>query len=392
MKTIKYLFLALNIFVVCGVSAQGIAFRSGNWEAIKAMSAAEKKPIFIDFGTVWCAPCRELVKTIFPQQKVGDFYNKNFVCIQVDAEKGEGVMLARKFRVGGFPTLIYTNAAEKLIYSITGLMSGDKLIEEGKVALIPQDDYADLKARYTEDKLSREELYRYLLIVKTKGNSDDLKAVLDKYVEMKPQLVNLSMFNTIADLVSVPNTKAFTFLEENRAEFSHLAGKDKVEALIRKIYTQGAGYKAYKDEQEYQTAMEIIDRKIHLTEQERLKIEVDRSGTVKDKDRFMKAAKILAEKYYQNDDEALSLLLGTLYSFNLSKDDLLVFKSWAERALAIQNNSLNALSLAMVYKQLKNKEMALKYVNLAIANSLRDKDNEEGHLAVFKKQIEEASY
>ena len=46
----------------------------------------------------------------------------------------------------------------------------------------------------------------------------------------------------------------------------------------------------------------------------------------------------------------------------------------------------------MVYKSLKNKEQALKYINQALENSLRDKDNEEGHLAVFKKQIEYAAY
>ena len=97
----------------------------------------------------------------------------------------------------------------------------------------------------------------------------------------------------------------------------------------------------------------------------------------------------MASKYYFNDDEALSLLIGGFIGLNMTQNDILTVKSWAERALALKNNSVNAISLAVVYKSLGNKEQALKYVNIAYENSLRDKDNEEGHLAVFKKQIEE---
>jgi thioredoxin-related protein len=383
--------ILINITLVYNTNAQGIKFNYGKWEEVKAEAKAQNKLIFIDFGTVWCAPCRYMQQNIFPQKEVGDFYNKNFICVTVDAEKGEGIMLARKYKVGGFPTLIFADAEEKVIYRVDSFLNVAELIKQGEIALTPRDDYGELNAKYLKDELNKDELYRYLLIVKTKGNARQLNEVLEKYVVLFPN-VSINTFNAVAENVRSPDSKAFNFVEQHRDEFGKVAGKDMVDSFIRKTYLNDANYKNYKSEEDYVAAINNLKLKINLTEHEELTIANNHYYQTNNKEKFMAVASILAAKYDNNNDEALSLLIGGSEHFNLLPNDLLIVKSWAERALALNNNTVNALSLAMVYKSLKNKEQALKYINQALENSLRDKDNEEGHLAVFKKQIEDAAY
>ena len=278
-----------------------------------------------------------------------------------------------------------------MIYRVDSALSVDELIAQGKTALTPRDDYAGLKAKYGKNELNKDDLYRYLLIVKTKGDARELNDVLEKYIALAPD-INLHMFNIIVDNVRSPDSKAFAFLEGHREEFGKIAGMDKVEDFIRDTYIRDATYKKYKTEDDYTATIDRLRRNIHLTRQEELNIAGNYYYGMGDENAYMRVSAELAAKYDSNDEAALSRLIGGSFRFHLTQDELLVVKSWAERALDIRNNSVNALALAMIYKDLKNKEQALKYINQSLENSLRDKDNEEGHLAVFKKQIEDATY
>ena len=93
-----------KLFAVCLIAfaftmssrAAGIEFFHGTWAEGVAKAKAENKKIFIDFFTEWCGPCLNMALTVFPQPEVGEAYNKDFVCMKIDAEKGEGVEFARK--------------------------------------------------------------------------------------------------------------------------------------------------------------------------------------------------------------------------------------------------------------------------------------------------------
>jgi len=74
----------------------GIKFAHSSWKDVQKKAKAEGKMIFVDCYTSWCGPCKMLARDVFTQKKVGDFFNKNFISVKLDMEKGEGKELRKK--------------------------------------------------------------------------------------------------------------------------------------------------------------------------------------------------------------------------------------------------------------------------------------------------------
>src|SRR5690606_39985336 len=76
----KLLFILCCIPLLAVAQEKGIQFEhQTTWEKVKAKAKAENKHIFVDCFTTWCGPCKYMSSTIFPQEKVGYFFNAHFV-------------------------------------------------------------------------------------------------------------------------------------------------------------------------------------------------------------------------------------------------------------------------------------------------------------------------
>lgn len=95
MKKLVFSLLLLAILLPATAQESGIRFSTAAWTKQVALAKKEKKKIFIVFFTEWCGPCLNMALTVFPLPQVGEMYNKNFVCLKIDAEKGEGRELAK---------------------------------------------------------------------------------------------------------------------------------------------------------------------------------------------------------------------------------------------------------------------------------------------------------
>ncbi len=113
-------------------SDKGMEFFHGTYQEALALAKKEKKPIFMDIYAVWCGPCKMMTNYVFTQEEVGDFYNKNFINYKVDAERGEGVTLARKYRIRAYPTLLFIDADGNEILKTEGARGGNDFIKLGE--------------------------------------------------------------------------------------------------------------------------------------------------------------------------------------------------------------------------------------------------------------------
>lgn len=115
---------------------EGIKFENGTFDQALTKAKQEKKMLFIDCYTSWCGPCKMLSSKVFPQKKVGDYFNKEFVSLKVDMEKGEGIDLKKRFGVKAFPTLLFIDSNGKEINRIVGAESDvDKFLKSVREGL-----------------------------------------------------------------------------------------------------------------------------------------------------------------------------------------------------------------------------------------------------------------
>ena len=145
-SSIMRAFLLLTLIALFGVqvSAQdkkssdkeqsGINFYQGSWEEVLEKSKKKEKPIFVDAYASWCGPCKWMSRNVFTDEKVGEFYNKHFINVKLDMEKGEGRTFARQYGVSAYPTLLYLNSEGKVVHKVMGAKRPDGFIQEGKKA------------------------------------------------------------------------------------------------------------------------------------------------------------------------------------------------------------------------------------------------------------------
>lgn len=113
----------------------GIKFFTGSWKEVLAEAKRQNKPVFVDIFTTWCGPCKRMAKEAFPDATVGEKFNTHFINYQIDAEKGEGIDVAKKYAVSAFPTSLYVSASGDLIHRATGYGSLKGLLDEANKAI-----------------------------------------------------------------------------------------------------------------------------------------------------------------------------------------------------------------------------------------------------------------
>lgn len=217
----KHLIFIVSILISTSVFAQekGINFEHDTWKDAIAKAKKENKMLYVDFFTTWCGPCKIMSSKLFVDEKAGQKYNSEFVNYKIDAEKGEGVELAKKYNVTGYPTNLFIDSkTEKIVYKTMGCpkdVSG--LIENADVAILEKKDpmsIEEYEAKFKSKKYDEAFLRKYISKNNRLGFSNDV--AIDEYFTLysskmsdldKYNLIELNKYNLTA------NTNAFTFLQ-----------------------------------------------------------------------------------------------------------------------------------------------------------------------------------
>lgn len=232
-KTIIALALGMVGFVplVAQTNFRHISFE----EAVK-QAKAEKRLLFVDFYTDWCGPCRKMAQEVFPQKKVGDFFNEQFVCIKLNAEK-EGKELAKRYSVKVYPTFLVIDDKEQVKATITGAASGEAFIEKVKKELNPELTPERMKERYDKGERTPELINAYAMSLLEKKKMKEGFEVINGYFASltdKQKLAKENFFLYTLYTTNVRDEKAEYLL----AHVNECKGETKQEALkvLQKLY------------------------------------------------------------------------------------------------------------------------------------------------------------
>jgi thiol-disulfide isomerase/thioredoxin len=154
--------LFISIMGLSGFAQQGIQFNSGSFEELKAEAAKTNKIIFMDAYATWCGPCKWMAAKVFTDDKVGAYYNANFVNAKVDMEKGEGIELAKQFQVTAYPTLLYIDAKGNVVHRGLGARDVDDFIALGNIALDPSKRLGGQLEKYQAGNRQKDFLFGYV--------------------------------------------------------------------------------------------------------------------------------------------------------------------------------------------------------------------------------------
>jgi protein disulfide-isomerase len=105
-----------------------------DWEAAKAKSKAENKPILINLtGSDWCGWCIKMEKETFSQKAFKDFAAENLILMEADfpkkkelpaALKKQNAELEKQYLAGGYPTVFLLDAEGKKLSDDLGTLKG----------------------------------------------------------------------------------------------------------------------------------------------------------------------------------------------------------------------------------------------------------------------------
>lgn len=103
-----------------------IKFSTQRWVNVLQLAKVKHQLIFVDAYASWCGPCKELKQT-FNNPKVAGYFNKNFVNVSMDMEKGEGIKFAEKYDVDSYPTLLLINEDGLVVSKSDGFLDAGQL-------------------------------------------------------------------------------------------------------------------------------------------------------------------------------------------------------------------------------------------------------------------------
>lgn len=115
------------------ILSEGIEFKKSSFD--EALKEAKKtgKLIFIDAYTEWCGPCKKMAATSFADPEVAKLYNSKFINLKIEMEKSaDGPVIAQKYSVVAYPTLLYVNGDGKIVKHTVGFQTADQLMAVGK--------------------------------------------------------------------------------------------------------------------------------------------------------------------------------------------------------------------------------------------------------------------
>lgn len=217
---------ALSLLLLPSIWAAdgGIEFFEGTLAEAQEKATKERKLIFMDAYTAWCGPCKQMSRNVFTAPEVGDFFNKHFVNIKVDMEKGEGPRLAGRYRVNSYPTLLFLDDKGEVVHAAKGSRPADQFLGLGKMALSKNDKSDEYAKAYEEGDRSTELLrsYAYALL---NGGKPATK-IANEYLREQKEINNEAGLEFLFDFANDADSKVFDLFLEHKDAILKAQGKE----------------------------------------------------------------------------------------------------------------------------------------------------------------------
>lgn len=371
--------LLFTLAITINTNAQGIEFFQGNWEEALAKAEAEDKLIFVDAYASWCGPCKRMSANVFPDQRVGEFYNQHFVSLKWDMEKDEhGIKFRQKFPVSAFPTLFYIDFTGEVVQQIRGAQMVDQFIDLGRQAL-SKVDRSDLYAKdYEAGDRSPKLVYSYIKALNKAGKAS--QPITNDFLRTEFDPAQNEHLKIVFEGTVEADSKAFELLVEHRDRIEQLLGKEAVQSRVisacKSTVDKAVEFNTYALLEDAQKLA-----KKHCPEQADAFIyrsDMDYALNHLDAKLYLKSAKSYLKKVKSEDADAHAHIATAIArTFNEDAKAMSEAEKFAEKAAKLADSYEYYYSYAVILNQNGKKAAAL-----AAARKSLEKAKEQGATAV----------
>lgn len=199
--------LGFSIIMNGQVNFQALTFEEGLKQAEQ-----QNKMLFIDVFAVWCGPCKMLDSDVFPDKKLGKYFDEHFVSVKIDGDKPENREVRELFEVDAYPTLLFIDPMSGNVRKIRGFADVSEVLKEAQYLVNPRTTpTVQAREKYLASQ-EKADLKNWIAIaLEDNGDtSDDLEQAFELFIQNYPEIdftdeIEMIIFLSNDNEISDPN-------------------------------------------------------------------------------------------------------------------------------------------------------------------------------------------
>lgn len=387
--------LAAMWMCVAGVfssGAQGIEFQEGTFQEILDKAKASGKSVFVDCYTTWCGPCKRMSSLVFPDTRVGDFFNPNYLSVKIDMEKGEGFEIGARYGIKAYPTLLFLDGNGEVLHKHVGMMNPEDLIEAGKKAVDPLPKILKLqKEKYDAGERSVEFLGEFAdNLQKARFPFDSVFTLYLKALQ-EDDLQQEQHQQRIFRLTTHIQSPGIAYVVKNKEGFRKVIGVTQLTERVNEIARKGVEEAARsKNEGLYHAAGQFVkDMAMPDAKGMSLQMAMDYYRLTYQWVEFDKVATKYAATFAKGDARVLNDIAWEYYMNLTEKKYLNKALEWSTAAIAIRDIYDYNLTYALILYKLERFEESEKAADYAIIKASQE-ERKADSATTLKEVIQKA--
>ncbi len=375
----KKLLVVLLLSRLIPVNAEeGIQFFNGTFPEALVQAKEEQKLLFVDCFATWCGPCKWMAAHVFTDEAVSGSFNRNFICLALDMEKGEGLDIAKKYSVKNYPTFLWIDQDGNQVHRSVGSTSSVEFLAIAGKAMDTKNNMSTMKSKYESGNREPELLLNYATSLKIAYDMS-YQTVADEYFRTLPEKDLAEEKNWKAILEFTPNINTYTYgvITRMLPVFYERYGKDSVHGVLDQLAVGSISFaRQQKDLLLLKNAIaKLKESKNQVLFKQGLSEELNYFKGNKNYLRYAELAHESINKYFLDDAKMLNAVCWTYFQHIDDKNQLAEAEKWMAQSVALEDQYYNTDTYANLLHKLGKKKEAIEMTNHSIA--LAKKEGED---------------
>jgi len=203
------------------------------------LAKKENKGVMLYFHFDGCGACLTMEKTAFKDKNVFDYFNSNFISLEINTQKGEGLEINKLYNVQLHPTFLFFDHKGNELHKMVGVFSPGEFYKQANNALLSNKNLTNYKRLYNIGNRQPDFLFDYVYMLRDAHELDS--TVVNEYLdsinenEYKPEknIKYIYEFSIHNFKIFFPyNNRRFNFLINNKELFYEYIDSNQVKTRI----------------------------------------------------------------------------------------------------------------------------------------------------------------